>query len=249
MDLDVFALTIIFLAFGAGSFVKGMTGSGLPPIVVPIVAIFLGVETAVVVIQIPNLISNIWLVWGHRTQFSRTKMRYDMFISSAITVAIGVWFLSAVDKQITLILLAFVLASFLAFFWVKPDYKLDGRTGRVVVPVASLFGGFSQGATGISGPVFSPLLFSLKLDKEPFVLYNGLLFGFFNVIQIATMIWLGMFTTERLLWSLAALLPLAIFQVLGMKMTSRVSLTTFRKIIIAVLVLLEGKLLWDAFAG
>ena len=79
-----------------------------------------------------------------------------------------------------------------------PSFRLDGRTGRIVTPFASLLGGFTQGATGVSGPLFSTLIFSFRLRKEAFVFYNGLLFGLFNLVQIMAMIGFGMFTAQQL---------------------------------------------------
>ena len=39
---------------------------GLPLVAVPFMAGFLGAEHAIVVMQIPGLVSNVWLVWRHR---------------------------------------------------------------------------------------------------------------------------------------------------------------------------------------
>jgi hypothetical protein len=47
-------LGIILVAIALGSFVKGVTGSGLPQIAIPVMAIFLGVERAVVLMAIPG---------------------------------------------------------------------------------------------------------------------------------------------------------------------------------------------------
>ena len=61
MPLDPFALSVIFIGLGLGAIVKSFAGAGLPLVAVPFMSIFLGVEHAVVVIQIPNIISNLWL--------------------------------------------------------------------------------------------------------------------------------------------------------------------------------------------
>jgi len=249
IPLDPTALTVIFFALGIGAFIKGMTGGGLPLVAVPIMAIFLDVEHAVIVLQVPNVVSNVWLVWSHRRQFKEAPIKLDIMAPSAITLVIGVWFLSSADKQMTLLLLAVILGAFLLLLLAKPDFKLEGKTNKIVTPVASSIGGFAQGATGVSGPVYSPLLYALRLGKEPFVFYNGFLYGFFNVVQIGAMIWFGMFTTERVLQGVIALIPLFIFQYVGMKMTSRVSLTTFNKVVVAILVVMEAKLVWDVIVG
>ena len=58
IPLDPTELAVVFLAIGAGAFIKGLTGTGFPLVAVPVMAVFLGVEHAVIVLQIPNLVSN-----------------------------------------------------------------------------------------------------------------------------------------------------------------------------------------------
>ena len=47
------SLVIIFCALSIGAFAKGMTGLGLPPVSIAILAVFFGVEHAIVVTTIP----------------------------------------------------------------------------------------------------------------------------------------------------------------------------------------------------
>ncbi len=246
MELNLFALAIMFVGIGAGAFVKGLTGFGLPPVAVPIIAIFLGVETAVVVLTIPNLVSNAWLIWGQRAHLKTTRIRWDIFIPAAIAVIAGVWFLQAIDPRQTVQWLAFALGVFLIFNWLKPDYKLDGKMGRITVPLVAMVGGFSQGSTGMSGAIFSPLLLALRIEKGAFVLYSGILLGFFNVLQLITMVHLDMMTEERIHLGMIAVLPLFLFQHFGMRLTDRVSTKTFNRIVVATLIGVECKLIWEA---
>ena len=81
--------------------------------------------------------------------------------------------------------LAAMLGVFLILLVIKPDLTLKGLALKIVTPVASTIGGFAQGATGVSGPVFTPLIFSMRMPKEAFIYYHGILYGFFNVVQIA----------------------------------------------------------------
>ena len=249
IPLDLYQLTVVFLAIGAGAFIKGLTGTGFPLLAVPVMAIFLGVEHAVIVLQIPNLISNAWLVWRYRDQIKITHHRMAIFIPSGITVILGVWFLSAVDRLLAVFFLATMLGFFLILLAIKPDLTLKGMVLKIITPIASAIGGFAQGAIGVSGPVYTPLIFSMRLRKEEFVYYQGSLYGFFNVVQISAMIWFGLFTQERFVQGLIALVPLFLFQYLGMMLTKRASLATFNKIVIGVLILMEAKLIWDAASG
>ena len=247
MPLDPFALSVIFIGLGLGAIVKSFAGAGLPLVAVPFMSIFLGVEHAVVVIQIPNIISNLWLIYANRSKIKETPLHLELVIPSAVAVFIGVWFLSFADRELTGVLLAGFLGIFLILIWLKPEFKLSGLTNKIVTPAVSILGGFIQGSAGASQPIYSPLLYSLRLSRESFLLYNGLLFGFFNTIQVFGMLIFGMFTSEHLRQGLLALIPLFIFQYAGMKVSGRISRSSSNRLVLIILIAIEMKLIWDVF--
>lgn len=247
--LDPYALAVILSGLAIGAFVKGLTGMGLPLVAVPFMAGFLGAEHAIVVMQIPGLVSNAWLVWNTRIHARQVPLRYDMIVPAVLATVAGVWFLDVADDKTVLLLLAAAVAAFLALLLLNPSFRLAGAAGRVVTPVASAFGGFAQGATGVSGPLFSTLILSFRLRKRAFVFYNGLVFGLFNLVQAVAMAAFGMFTPERVLEGVLALVPLAVFQHLGMKTMGVVGPKTFTRAVIAVIALMEIKLVWESLPG
>lgn len=249
LGLDLYSLGIISLGLAVGAFVKGLTGMGLPLVAVPFMAGFLGVEHAIVVMQIPGLVSNIWLVTRNRNEMRDLSLRYDLIVPAAVMTVAGVWFLDTANDRVTILLLAGVVAVFLALMIVSPSFRLDGPIGRVVTPVASMAGGFVQGAAGVSGPLFSTLILSFRLKKEAYVFYNGLVFGLFNLIQIIAMIFFDMWTWQRFMEGCLALIPLFIFQYVGMRTMGLVSPRVFTGAVVAVIVIMEIKLVWEGLGG
>ncbi|MGH2697580.1 MAG: TSUP family transporter, partial [Actinomycetota bacterium] len=73
MSLELDTLAIIIAGMALGAFVKGATGQGLPQVAIPVMATFLGVEAAVVIMAIPGIVTNSWLIWKHRRHYSRTR--------------------------------------------------------------------------------------------------------------------------------------------------------------------------------
>jgi len=62
-------LAAALLAIGIGSLAKGITGVSLPILAVPVLASFTSVEEAVVLMLLPGIAANGWLVaGGHGTQ-------------------------------------------------------------------------------------------------------------------------------------------------------------------------------------
>ncbi len=249
LPLDLYSASIICFGLALGAFVKGLTGMGLPLVAVPFLASFLGAEHAVVVMQIPGLVSNAWLVWRHRGEARGIPLRYDLFLPAVVMTVVGVWFLDTATDNATILLLAIVVAAFLALLLFNPSFRLDGRIGRIATPVASAVGGFVQGAAGVSGPLFSTLIMSFRLRKEAYVFYNGLMFGLFNLIQIAVMFGFGMWTWQRFFEGCLALIPLFVFQYIGMRMMGRISPRVFNGAVVAIIVVMEIKLVWEGIAG
>ena len=93
------SFVIIFAALAVGSFAKGMTGLGLPPVSIAILAVFFGVEHAIVVTTIPVAFSNIQIVWMWRHRISEIPQVWPTMIASACVVAIGTWVLVSLDER------------------------------------------------------------------------------------------------------------------------------------------------------
>ena len=64
--MNGFELLVVALAVVMGSLIKGVTGLGLPLTAVPVIAFFVGVENAVVIMAAPTAMSNAVLVREHR---------------------------------------------------------------------------------------------------------------------------------------------------------------------------------------
>ena len=242
--VDLHSLGVILFGLAVGAFVKGLTGMGLPLVAIPFMAAFVGAEHAIVVMQVPGLVSNAWLVWSNRKQAREVPLRYDMIVPAVVMTVVGVWFLEIADNRTIILLLAAVVAAFLVLLASRP-FRLTGAAGRVIPPAAGLIGGFAQGATGVSGPLFSAVILAFRFRKEGFVYYNGLVFGLFNFVQAVAMLSFGMFTWQRTFEGLLALAPLFVFQHLGMKAMGMVSLKVFNGAVIAVIALMEIKLVYE----
>ena len=64
-------LTIVLVAVIVGSVIKAVTGMGLPLIAIPIAALFVDLDDAVVTIAFPNLLANGVLAFRERSHIAR----------------------------------------------------------------------------------------------------------------------------------------------------------------------------------
>ncbi len=242
-------LLIIAVAIGLGAFIKGVTGSGLPQIAIPVMASFLGVERSVVIMALPGVVSNLWLLWTFRDSIQRSRDLQVLLPIGVVGVVVGTWLLQALDPRILALTLAVMIVAYVLLFVSPIEIHLPPRVTRWTSPPVGLAAGALQGATGISGPLVQTYLHAYRLDKHAYVVSVVTLYGVFSVAQVVTIGGLGLYSAGRLVESVFALLPMAIMLPVGTKLARRMSQRVFDISILALLLATAAKLAYDAVLG
>ncbi|QVQ52553.1 sulfite exporter TauE/SafE family protein [Spiractinospora alimapuensis] len=242
-------LLVIVVAIFVGAFMKGMTGTGLPQIAIPIMAIFLGVERAVIVMAIPGVLTNAWMVWRyrHHLRFGR-----DLWVLGALGMGgavLGTFGLTTFDARALAGILAGMIIVSLVVRFAHPGFRLEPAVSRYTSPPVGAAAGLLQGATGISGPLMTVYLHSFRQRKEVFMASIVTLFLLFAIPQTTVLFATGSYTPNRIAESLLALVPIAVALPLGNRLSDRLSARAFDGCVVAVLVASAAKLLYDAFVG
>ncbi|NQU71298.1 MAG: sulfite exporter TauE/SafE family protein [Rhodospirillales bacterium] len=235
---------IVFVAIGLGAFAKGATGIGLPLIGIPIMAGFLGVEHAIVVMTIPVAASNIWLVWSYRKLVTAIPGLPFMLVMGVIGTLLGTYVLATLDDRTLIYMLAIWIGLYLVNLTFNPNFRLEGKTARYASPILATCAGISQGATGMSGPVIATWIHSYNLESKTFVFGVSIMFLAISGTHVLAVSGAGLMSEARLYEGLLALIPTALFLPLGMRMTNLFSTKIFNRIIICLIVIMEIKLIW-----
>lgn len=230
---------------GVGAFVKGATGQGLPQIAIPVIATFLGVEAAVVIMAVPGIISNTWLIWTNRSFFSRTRDLPALLVMGTAGAVLGTILLKSLDPDILSLVLAGMIGLYILVYFLHPSLRLTPSVTRLTSPPVGAAAGVLQGATGISGPLISTYLHGFRLEKEIYVLSITTVFQVYALVQAITLAALGLYTTRLFVLSLLSLVPIMAFLPLGSRLTGRLSRRTFEYVILAVLLGSGLKLVFD----
>jgi uncharacterized protein len=247
--MDAADVSIIIVAIAVGAFVKGVTGSGLPQVAIPVMAIFLGVEHAVVVMAVPGIVSNTWLLWRYRHHLPETRDLPVLLATGTLGAIGGTWLLKELDPRILSGVLASVILGYVLLRTARPSFALSaGVTQRLSAPVG-LAAGTLQGATGISGPLLTTYIHGYRYPPRVYVVALVTMFQVFSVVQTATLVGLGLFTTERFSQGMLTLVPMAIALHLGTLATSRMSARAFDRWVLALLVASAAKLAHGAIWG
>lgn len=247
MDLSQISfglLAITLAAIALGSLAKGITGVGLPILAVPVLASFTSVEEAVVLMALPGLAANGWLVITHR-RWSALRSHVRFLLPGVIGIVLGTWLLSTLDDRWLKLILATWLGVYLLQYFSKRswDHYFSGRGGTA--PVLGLAAGTVQGAAGISAPIVAPYFHANGLVRETYAFAAGFTFFLLSVTQVAAMGRFGLFTGERLTIGLSVVIPTLLFTHAGIRLSRRIREETFHRILLALFVLMELKLIFD----
>ncbi len=240
-------LVIIAIAITVGAFIKGATGGGLPQVAIPVMAVFIGVERAVVLMAIPGVLSNGWLVWTLRDVRRQTRDLPMLLATGVVGAVIGTVLLKSLDGRILSAVLAAVVVLYVAIALLHPGFTLSSGVTRVASPPVGLAAGGLQGATGISGPLVTTYLHGFGLLPRAYVFSLAVMFFVPAVVQTITLAAVGLYTQSRLVESLLALIPIAIALPLGSRAARRLSPATFQKITLVLVAASGLSLIHDAF--
>ena len=245
MSLELDTVLIMVVAISLGGLVKGVTGQGLPQIAIPVMATFLGVEAAVVIMTIPGIVTNSWLMWKHRHHFSGTRDLPVLLVTGTAGVVAGTILLDSLNDNVLSLTLASVIVGYAVIFFTHPSLRLEPEVTRYTSAPLGMASGVLQGATGGSGPLLATYLHGYRLDKHVYVISITTIFQVFAVVQSVTLVGVGLYTTELFFLSLLSLIPIMAMLGVGVRLTDRISRRTFDLIVLAVLLATAVKLIFD----
>ncbi|MCT8991351.1 sulfite exporter TauE/SafE family protein [Chelativorans sp. SCAU2101] len=248
MTLQLTDLAIIFACLAAGGILKGATGAGAPVLAVPAMAMIFDVKVAVVVMLMPNLLTNLWQGWHFRKHLLPARFLLTFALAGAAGVVAGTLILAFLPQRVLMLFVAGAVYIYIALRLARPDWKIAyPLASRLSLP-AGLAAGMLQGSSGISAPVSISFLNAMRLERPTFIGTISLFFVTITALQIVSLVYFGLFSGQSALVSLAAVLPILAFMPVGAALARRLSKESFDRAILILLALLATKLVYDALA-
>ncbi len=239
-------IAVVVFASLLGAMVKSVAGMGYPVLAVPLIALVLGVEDAVVIVALPNLAANAYLCWESRDTHDQARDLPSLLGFGIVGAVVGTIALVTVPEEPLLVVLALSIAVFVFNFVRRPDLAITPRAARRFSPVVGSVAGLLQGAIGVSGPVVATWVHAYRLPPRAFVHTVTLIFGVTGAAQIVVLGVQGQFSAERLLAALAAAVPVAVVTPLGVRLRDRLAGAVFDRVVLAVLLASAASLVVDA---
>lgn len=227
-------IAIVLVAMLVAWSVKAVTGMGGPILVVPIASLFIDVDTAVAVVAIPNLLSNLLLAVRERESINDTR-DLPLLAGFGIIGAIGGAFVFVHAPEDPLVILLIVaLSIYVITFFAKPDLRVGPDRSRRLAPGVGLIGGGFQGAIGISGPIIGSWIHSYRLPRNAHVLSVTSLFFITGTAQLIVIAANGKLA-GLVLVTLASCIPVFISVPIGTRLRDRLNSRTFDLAVVSLL--------------
>jgi len=228
----------ILVAFSLGGILKGATGAGAPIITIPVIAAFYDVRIAVIIMVIPNLLTNI----GQLYQFRKTILPKFFTLSFALGGGVGAFLgtilLVNLSIKILTLSVAFIVITYIFLKIMVPSWKLTYKKAKKLVFLMGSFGGVLQGTAGLSAPISITFLNSMKLERNQFIPTISVYFGVMSIFQMPTLYYYNFLNLEIVLVSCISTLVLLSFMPIGSWIAKSVSKRSLIKLILILLVFL-----------
>jgi len=228
--VDLGMLSLVAFAFCIAGFVKGMVGLGLPTVSLGLLSLFVDLPTAMALLVIPSLVTNIWqaIVGGEFTSLLR---RLWLFLLLAVTmVHVGAELFNMIEMALLQRSLGALLLLYALVALIGKTPQLSSVQERVFSPVCGVINGM---LTGLTGTLFVPgvvFLQAIGLPRDSLVQAMGMLFAASTASLGLALYWHGRMPVDVGILSCAALLPALFGMGVGQALRGHLSQKLFRQL-------------------
>jgi uncharacterized membrane protein YfcA len=244
MSADPLVILASLGAVLAGALVKGVTGIGLPMVAVPLMVQVMPVPTAISLLAVPVLSSNLFQLNDRAEVLHACRRFWALLLVMVVAVVAGALLLISLDPHLLEILMGALVIGLALFYMAKPEIGIAPAQERIASPLVGLAGGLLGGLSSFYGPPLVLYLIALKLPKDRFVLTISL-FYFIGQIPLYVMLGVGhLFGWSEFLASLALSVPAYFGVQLGQTLRDRLDPLLFTRIVLAIQLVSGASLVW-----
>ncbi len=231
-------LAFVFVALFLGGLVKGTVGVGLPLVVVSLLGSFLNPKLAVVLVTLPVVVANVWQSVRSGVALEAFRRFWPLILPFVVFTWAGAQLLALMRTDLLLGVLGLIVVCFSLLTLVQPNFRLNARYEPVAGPGVGLLAGLLNGVSTVNGPPLVMYLVALGLRKDDFVGSYGLIALAGSVPLVLSYIGVGLMGPAEFGASTLALVPALAGVVMGERLRKRIDADLFRKVLLAVLIVL-----------
>ncbi len=246
---DPWGLAVIALALLLGGILKGATGAGMPILAVPVIAAVFDVRLAVIILVIPNFLTNLWQVIKYRDSELERSFTLSFALSGAAGAGLGTVFLVWLPVSLLNLLMTGVIVFYIALRLAKPSFHVPLEQARKIAWIAGGVGGVLQGSLGISAPAAITFLNAVKLPRPNFIFTVSVFFATMCLTQFPMQLYYGLIDWNIVILGILALGPLLIGLPIGEWIGKHMTPVIFDRVILTMLAVLALSQIWKAIVA
>ncbi|HPA15766.1 MAG TPA: sulfite exporter TauE/SafE family protein [Desulfobacterales bacterium] len=183
------------------------TGFGTSTVMIPVMALFVPLPTALLFVGIIHLCGDIWKVLLFKRGLD-WKLILGFGLSGIAASFLGATLsLRAQWLPLERILGAFLIL-YVLYLFLRPDWSLPKINGTALC--GGFFSGLFAGFFGVGGAVRGAFLAAFNLPKEVYIFTSGLIAMFIDITRISRYIWGGTRLQQELLIALILSIPVSL---------------------------------------
>ena len=244
MIFDTITIIAILIAFALGGILKGATGAGAPIVTIPVIAAFYDVRVAVIIMVIPNLLTNIGQIYQFRKTILPSFFTVSFAVGGGIGAFVGTILLAKLSIKILTLSVAFIVIIYIFLKLIVPFWKLMYEKATKLVFILGVAGGVLQGTAGLSAPISITFLNAMKLERNQFIPTISVYFGVMSIFQMPTLYYYDFLNFEIIIASLVSTIVLLSFMPIGSWIAKSVSKEKFDKITLILLAFIAVRIIY-----
>jgi uncharacterized protein len=237
LGLHPAALAGLLAIFVLGGIVKGVTGVGLPLVLVPLTAQFVDMPVTVALLTVPMVATNITqaMEGGHTAAAIQRMLPALVFV--VIGLLIGVHLLLSIDRRLLSLILGVSFLLLAAMLMFMRRVRITDQTARWAGPAVGLAAGVLGGMSAMFGPPMIAYLVGRGTDPDSFVKQMAIFAFTASLTMLLALGGAGMMSGTDMLISAVAIAPIQAGMPLGRWLRRRTKPQWFRIAVLVVLAL------------
>ena len=223
------------------AFLKGIVGFGFPTTSTTLLALFIDVKTAVVLVILPNIVMDGFQMLRRRGLVSTARRLTFVLLAGALGIVLGTRLLVTLPAWTATLVLGLFTLAFVALNATRFTLRLAPKWERPLGPVAGLVAGVVGGLTNTPGTALVIFFYALDIPKHEFVRSIALSFVVLKVVQLVAVSHFGLMSWNLFGLSIALTVVALVGFYVGLQVQDRLDQRRFNR---AVLIFLGATGLW-----
>jgi uncharacterized membrane protein YfcA len=238
--LDPASLLFFLIAF-ISEVIGAIAGFGSSTIFLPLALFFVDFKTALILVAISHLIGNIGRINFFRHGLDK-KIIITFGIPSILLSFLGASLIGALPQSVLQIILGIFLIAFSVIFLLKPSLKFATNTSTTIT--GGSISGFITGIVGTGGALRATFLTEFNLEKTKYIATAAVIALATDSTRIPSYLYQGFLLPQYYYIPIFFVTALG-GSFLGRKIVGRINQATFKKIVLASIILVSIKFIID----